>query len=111
MRRVVLSVVIAAVIVVLITLVGMAAKNPSEEALIIQAKTLYSQSRKDGFDMANGPCLGSLVADWAVDVVHEPRQAIDDQEGWNCEEFITGKVKNLIELDPNGNFLRIIRNN
>lgn len=51
-------------------------------------------------------CLGS-VKDYAIDIVHTPRTNEDNLPENQCEDYRLGKVKHFIELDENGNIVRI----
>ena len=51
-------------------------------------------------------CLG-VVGDYAVDIVHVPRTEEDNKIENQCEDFRTGKVNNFIELDKDGEIVRI----
>ncbi|GBE19529.1 hypothetical protein BMS3Abin17_00253 [archaeon BMS3Abin17] len=52
-------------------------------------------------------CLGS-VGDYAVDIVHVPRNDEDNLVENQCEDFRSGKVTHFIELDKEGNIARIV---
>jgi len=55
----------------------------------------------------NSQCLG-VCGDYAVDIVHVPRAAEDNQAENQCEDYRNGKVKHFIELDNDGNIVRIV---
>ena len=79
-----------------------------EEDLVQQAQQLYNQQKNKNKDFTNGPCVSdSLASNWVVDIAHDPRQAIDDLPENQCPAFISGKIKHFIELDPEGNLIRI----
>lgn len=55
-------------------------------------------------------CLGiisSAELKYAVDIVHVPRIAEDDLEKNQCASYLSGEVKNFIELDKEGNVVRV----
>jgi len=56
-------------------------------------------------------CLGTVHLkggiDYVVDIVHVPRIAEDDLVENQCSNFLSGSVKHFVELDKNGEFVRI----
>jgi len=83
-------------------------KEYTEQELTEMAKQLFNQKKAEGVDMTNGPCLtNELIPGWVVDVAHSPRQAIDNQPENQCSAFIEGKAKHFIELDIEGNFIKM----
>lgn len=85
-------------------------KGPSKSDIDIavnQAKYFYNQKKLRGEDFSSGPCLTeSLMPDWVVDIVHSPRQPIDDLPENQCQSFRQGRAKHFVELDINGNLVR-----
>lgn len=59
-----------------------------------------------GKDLSPGPCLSNnIYKDWVCDVVHSPRQAIDDLPENQCSEY--GKTAHhFVEVDLNCNLVR-----
>ena len=55
----------------------------------------------------NSQCLG-VCGNYAVDVVHVPRSEEDNKAENQCEAYRNGEVSNFIELDKEGNIVRII---
>jgi len=87
-------------------------KNTPQDAieqqdLIQKAKALFNEIKNNGADLTAGPCLGKINNDWVVDVVHNPRQAIDNLPENQCADYREGKVKHFIELDLNGEVVRV----
>jgi len=79
-----------------------------EEDLVQQAQQIYAQKKAKNMDFKNGPCLAdSLASTWVVDIAHDPRQAIDDLPENQCPSFIAGKTQHFIELDPDGQLIRL----
>lgn len=70
------------------------------------ALNLYLEKKREGTDMANGPCLGKIADDWVLDIAHNPRQPIDNKHQNQCQDFIEGKAHHFIELDPDGKLIR-----
>lgn len=85
---------------------GISEEVVDQQLLILAAMQLYFEKQREGMNFSS-QCLG-VVGDYAVDVVHIPRIAEDDVKENQCEEFISGMVKKLIELDAEGNVMRII---
>lgn len=83
----------------------MDSKKVKEEAL-----KLYNQKKADGMEF-NSQCLGTIEVGgekYAVDIVHVPRTEEDNLPENQCEDYRTGKVKHFIELDKDGNVLKIV---
>ena len=55
----------------------------------------------------NSQCLG-ICGNYAVDIVHVPRTSEDNLVENQCEDYRSGKVSNFIELDKEGNIVRIV---
>jgi hypothetical protein len=66
-----------------------------------------------GVDLSSGPCLsdarvgGAITPDFACDVAHEPRQAVDDEAKNQCQAFRSGKVSHFVEVDPSCQLIRV----
>ena len=67
----------------------------------------WEEARGEGIDLSLGPCFGLIGTDWVADVVHDPRQPVDDEPGNQCMEYQTGRVKHFVELTPNGAVVRV----
>lgn len=77
------------------------------ETAINQAKYFYNQKKTRGEDFSNGSCLSNaLMPGWVVDIVHQPRKAIDDLLENQCSAYLEGSAKHFVELDVDGNFVR-----
>jgi hypothetical protein len=84
--------------------------NPgsSSQKVIDLAKKLYLEKKAQGMDFNNGPCLSdNIQTDWVVDIAHNPRQPIDNLPENQCTAFREGKAHHFVELDTNGNLIRI----
>jgi hypothetical protein len=82
---------------------------PDTAAAIIAAKALFMRVRRHYSDAAwaQGPAISQqVVPGWAVDIVHVPRQAVDDLPKNQAASYNSGKVKHFVELDMTGNFVR-----
>jgi hypothetical protein len=72
-----------------------------------RAKEFYNALKLQGEEIANGPCLSeSLTSGWVADLVHNPRQAVDDEPANQCQNYRNGTAKHFVEIDLNGNFVR-----
>lgn len=94
-----------------ITLDNSASKSISKaeaETAINQAKFLYSQKKSRGEDFLSGPCLSNaLMPGWVVDIVHNPRQSIDDLPENQCPSYLEGSAEHFVELDLGGDVVRV----
>jgi len=73
------------------------------------AREAYAQATDDGRDLTTGPCLANPLdepyEDWVADVVHQPRQASDDEPGNQCSAYRDGKASHFVELDEYGHLV------
>lgn len=77
------------------------------ETAINQSRHLYSLRKQSNEDLSTGPCLSdALMPGWVVDIVHNPRQAIDDLTENQCPSYKGGRSKHFVELDLEGNLIR-----
>jgi hypothetical protein len=73
-----------------------------------QARKAYEDKKKARVDFSDGPCLtNDLITNWALDLVHNPREKIDDLKENQCQSYLEGRTKHFIEMDQNGNIVRI----
>lgn len=80
--------------------------NPSLALRQARIKVIEELSRD--VDISQGPCLAeTLIPNWSLDLVHHPREAIDDLEANQCYNYRTGITKRIIEFDISGNFIGI----
>lgn len=76
-------------------------------AAVNQAQSFYNQQKILGEDFSSGPCLtNALTPDWVLDIVHNPRQPIDDLPENQCPAYLEGRARHFVELDPDGNLVR-----
>lgn len=78
-----------------------------KDELTTLAKQKYNEEKTKGTDMKNGPCLGTIAIGWVADVAHNPRQDVDEKPENQCSDYLSGAVTHFIELDPNGNLIKI----
>ncbi len=74
-----------------------------QKAAIICAKDLFNNLTGE----KNSQCLGTC-ANYAVDIVHVPRIAEDNLPQNQCRDYGNGFVSHFIELDKNGEIVRIV---
>lgn len=70
------------------------------------ASGLYAENSLKNISFVS-QCLGSC-GNYSVDVVNVPRTSDDDLKTNQCSDFSEGKLKHLIELNKQGNIVRII---
>jgi hypothetical protein len=62
----------------------------------------------DGQDFDVGPCLSNeIIQDWVCDIVHSPRQEVDDDPANQCPSFRTGQTHHFVELDGNCDVIKV----
>lgn len=88
--------------------------NPSEtpnyvteqQDAIDCAIRLYNNEKAEGVAFSS-QCLGTC-GNYAVDIVHVPRNTDDNLAENRCADFREGKVSKFIELDDKGEIVRIV---
>lgn len=79
-----------------------------DDQAVNQAQFLYREAKKRGVDLSSGPCLTeALMPGWVADLVHSPRQKIDDLPENQCRAYSNKDAKHFVELDLNGNVIRV----
>ena len=76
-----------------------------QQQIIDQTLSLYEQKKSEGMGFSS-QCLG-IVGNYAVDIVHVPRSEDDNKIENQCEAYRNGQVTHFIELDKDGNIIRI----
>jgi len=69
------------------------------------AGVLYEKAKESGMEFSS-QCLG-VCGDYAVDIIHVPRNAEDNKPENQCEAFRNKEVSNFIELDEKGDVVKI----
>ena len=73
------------------------------------AREVYAEEG-EGRDLSSGPCLADPLDDpyenWVVDIVHSPRQPVDDEAENQCSAFRDGDADHFVELDEYGHLVR-----
>jgi hypothetical protein len=69
------------------------------------ANNFYNSAKQSGLSFSS-QCLGSC-GNYSVDIVHVPRNEVDNLPENQCEDFRNGLTKYFIEIDKNGEIVRI----
>lgn len=73
-----------------------------------QARKVYEEKKDEGIDFSNGPCLSNdLIKGWVLDLVHEPRTAVDSKPEYQCAALREGRATHFVEMDLEGNVIRV----
>ncbi len=81
--------------------------SPEYDKAVITALDVYRREAK-GMDLSSGPCLtNDLIFGWVVDIVHSPRQDLDNLPENQCPAYLEGRAKHFVELDQSGNVVRV----
>jgi hypothetical protein len=73
-----------------------------------RALQLVIEKKEAGTDFTNGPCLGSIGDGWVVDIVNDPRTAVDDKPQNQCADLKNGKATHFFEFSTEGKLLRAL---
>lgn len=108
---------LAVIVITGLTTFFLSGKKPDEykpgidaeiDKAVNQAKSVYREKKALGYDFAEGPCLtNDLTRDWVADIVHNPRQSLDDLPQNQCQAYKEGRAKHFVELDPEGNLVKV----
>lgn len=72
-----------------------------------KAIELWRAALLSGDDLSSGPCLSNrVIPDWVADVVHNPRQDIDNLPANQCSAYLSGEAKHFVEIDLEGNVIK-----
>jgi hypothetical protein len=93
-----------------VALAGCGGSGGDKDGAIRAAREVYAEATDDGTkDLSSGPCLANPLdepyEDWVVDIVHEPRQASDDEAVNQCSAYRDGTAKHFVELDQYGHLV------
>lgn len=84
-------------------------KGTEQNEAIEKAKSVFEQTRTEGVDLRDGPCLAEeLLPNWSFDIAHSPREAVDEAETNQCQNYRSGKTKHVVEFDVEGNLIRAL---
>jgi hypothetical protein len=87
---------------------GDSASQADRDKAVAAARFIYA-GKASSTDLSSGPCLAESIpslSDWAVDIAHDPRQAVDDQPANQCRSFRDGDTHHFVELTPGGRLIR-----
>jgi len=82
-------------------------KVADQQLLISRAGDLYKTAKQNNTKLDNGPCLGAIDNGWVADIVHNPRTDVDNKSENQCDAKKWGNAKHFIELDLNGEVVRV----
>jgi hypothetical protein len=85
---------------------ALAARETKEQA-IKMAQVAYQQALARGESLSQGPCLGAIMPGWVADIAHKPRQSVDDRPENQCAAYRMGEAGHFVELDEQGNVIRV----
>ena len=79
------------------------------------AETEYQKAKEEGIGFINGRCLSNGLfgnpeypeTRWVLAIANEPRNQSDDLPENQCSAYRDGQAFNYIEMDKNGNILKI----
>ena len=101
-------IIVTASVVILLNNLGDKYTKSEIESIVSHATSLYKEFEARGEILPNGPCLSNdLRPGWVVDLVHNPRSEIDDLEENQCRAYLEGRAKHFVELDLEGNLVRV----
>lgn len=103
------------VAILLVTLVitscgGDGVSDKERQRAIEEAHNAYRTVVARGIDLERGPCIAeelTAVPGWSVDIAHDPRQPVDEDPFNQCQLFRRGKTHHFVELDPDGELIRV----
>jgi len=88
---------------------GSSASQSDRDKAVAAAQSAFQQVKAAGRDLGAGPCIAERLpglSDWAADVAHDPRQAVDDQPANQCQSYRAGETHHFVELTPDGQLIR-----
>lgn len=78
----------------------------AQQDLISCARSLFETARASGMRF-NSQCLGRCM-NYSADIVHVPRTSDDSLIENQCADYRNGITKHFIELDKNGEIVRVV---
>jgi hypothetical protein len=76
-----------------------------QQQIMICALHLYQEAKTSGINFSS-QCLGTCSS-YSVDIVRVPRTSEDNLPENQCSDFREGRASRFIELDKNGEIVRI----
>jgi len=77
-----------------------------QQKILECSSSLYKDKKEKGMEFSS-QCLGTC-GNYAIDVVHVPRNNEDNLVKNQCSDYGEGKVSHFIELDKDGEVVRIV---
>jgi hypothetical protein len=77
-----------------------------QQKVITDALALYNQKKAEQMNFSS-QCLGTIDS-YVVDIVHVPRNSEDNLAENQCEDYKSGLISHFIELNKDGNIIRIV---
>ena len=99
--------------ILIVTIVGCTAQPLVTTSLTLDtvrpiAEQLFTKfAAKNAEQLDQGPCLGVIEQQWAIDIAHSPRTIADHDPKNQCAAFRTGQAKHLIEFSPQWEIITI----
>jgi hypothetical protein len=88
---------------------GSTASQSEKSQAVGQAVIAFRDAQQSGKDLSAGPCISESLpgaSDWAADIAHDPRQAVDDDPANQCTSYRQGQTHHFVELTPQGDLIR-----
>lgn len=77
-----------------------------QQDALVCAKKIYEEIKQERI-VFNSQCLGKCN-NYSVDIVHVPRNDEDNKIENQCSDFKNGLTKHFIELDKDGEVVRVV---
>ncbi|MEK6890934.1 MAG: hypothetical protein AABX03_02250 [Nanoarchaeota archaeon] len=111
-KRVLIYILILILIVIGLVIIFPKTQNTknSEEEIMVFASNLYQAKKAQGMNYSS-QCLGTISINnisYVIDIVNVPRTKEDNLQENQCQDYLNGNVKHFIELDKNGQLVRIV---
>ena len=103
---------IAVSVLVMLIATGCGGDDASDEErdrATAAAQQAYDIAVTRGDDLDVGPCIAEELpdlADWVVDIAHDPREDADDDPDNQCQRYRDGDASHFVELTPDGELIR-----
>jgi hypothetical protein len=75
--------------------------------ILLLARLKYIDAMNKKVDLSSGPCLGKLKNDWVLDIVHLPRESVDNLTENQCEDYLLGRVHHFVEMTSKGEVVTV----
>jgi hypothetical protein len=88
---------------------GSQVSQSDRDRAVDEAQVAFRQFQATGQSLDLGPCISEGLPglpDWAVDVAHSPRQAVDDEPANQCQSYRAGRTHHFVELTTDGQLIR-----